>query len=198
MPAPSTFFETILRHCLSIKQAVLPWRDKRLSEIQKQRALQSLTLPKNDPQLLQQRKEAATLIEAVLDEILSPTQALVKWPVKIHSHNHKRTAYLDINDDPSLQAAYQILWHFEADEAQQRQEVFYLDTQLALLGQVSELLAKGEELPLYMLELYTTEHEAHFYSGFSFEQFIGQFLLKPVQSIIKAFSRVLPYRKRPL
>lgn len=98
------------------------------------------------------RREAARLLEAVLDERLSGAMALVHWPADPQAQT-----------DPSLQSAYQALWHFEADEAQQKTEAFYLDAQLELLKQMGRYLVRGEALPPYLCGSYPQQHSVRFY-----------------------------------
>jgi hypothetical protein len=89
---------------------------------------------------LQNRLLGAALIEAVLDEEISPRLALNRWPTSKDSSCH----------DGSLTAAYQALWHFESDEEKQQTEIFYLDAQLDLLKQMAKYLGQGKSLPEYL------------------------------------------------
>jgi hypothetical protein len=90
------------------------------------------------PELLQARVKAGQLLDQVLDEVITPRQALNRWPSASGL------------DDPSLASAYQALWHFESDEEQQKTIVYYLDAQIELLKQMSRMLMAGKALPLYM------------------------------------------------
>lgn len=152
---------------------------KNLLEKQAEYTLGQVHQPRIQRQLLKNRQTAAALLEQVLDEAISPLQALVRWPIESEEES-----------DPSLQAAYQILWHFESDETSQQQEPFYLDTQLALLSQVSALLAKGQPLPGYMLGAYTTEHTARFYFGQSYTRVFTRVFTMPVRVLLGWISRV--------
>ena len=84
------------------------------------------------------RQKAAELIEAVLDELLTPRQAINRWPSVSHV-------------DESLDVAYQALLHFESDERQQQEEVFYIDVQLALLAQIVHHFKLDQPLPQHIL-----------------------------------------------
>jgi len=106
--------------------------------------------------IITRRKLAARLLEAVVDEEMTPQVALNRWPYQ------NPEALIDEND-PSLDIAYQALWHFEADETQQKTEIFYLDAQLTLLQQMANTLALGQPLPEHLLEAYTPEHRARFF-----------------------------------
>ena len=113
----------------------------------------------------QRRQQAARLIQAVLDEEVSAGYALTAWP--------EGGSTAEMAEDTSLQAAYQSLWHFEADEDRQKSELFYMDAQLELLGQMTRHLSRGRDLPPYMLNAYVNtysckEHRATYYHHHSF------------------------------
>ncbi len=100
---------------------------------------------------LEKRQRAAQLLEAVLDERIEPRIAINRWPESIEP------------PDPSLNCAYQALWHFEADEDKQQSEVFYMDAQLELLRQITGFLKKGQDLPAYMLQMYAVQQPVRFF-----------------------------------
>ncbi|MDX2085576.1 MAG: hypothetical protein SFZ03_09325 [Candidatus Melainabacteria bacterium] len=102
---------------------------------------------------LDPRRQAGVLLDAVHDELLTPRQALNRWPMG------PETSVAD----PSLDAAYQLLWHLEADETNQQQDAFYLDAQLTLLKQVADCLMQGQALPKHILALYTAGSPVRFY-----------------------------------
>lgn len=108
------------------------------------------------PDIITRRKLAARLLEAVIDEEMTAQVALNRWP-------YQNPEDLIDESDPSLDIAYQALWHFEADETQQQTEMFYLDAQLTLLQQIADTLALGEALPEHLLEVYSPEHRARFF-----------------------------------
>jgi hypothetical protein len=62
-----------------------------------------------------------------------------------------------------LSCAYQALWHFEADEDKQQTELFYMDAQLELLRQMAGFLKEGQELPLYILRMYSPQQAVRFF-----------------------------------
>ncbi len=85
--------------------------------------------------------QAAELIQAVLEERLSAREALYQWP--------RQRA-----EDASLQAAFQALWYFEADEERHQSEPFYLDIQLSLLNTMAEQLRAGRPLNWHLRKPY--------------------------------------------
>lgn len=99
--------------------------------------------------LIEQRQLASILIQQVLDEQTSASYALTRWP--------------EHAEDPSLDSAYQALWHFEADEDRHQEELFYLDAQLQLLQQISNFLKQGHPLPKYLLQQYPPEFRVRYY-----------------------------------
>jgi hypothetical protein len=119
-----------------------------------------------DPDRLKKRQLAAQLLAAVTDERLSPQLAINRWPESGHY------------TDPSLEVAYQALWHFEADEEKQQTELFYLDAQLELLRQMSAFLQEGRDLPAYFLKGYTPNHRVRFFYPLSVWEDSRMMLLK--------------------
>jgi hypothetical protein len=109
-----------------------------------------------DNRLIQNRKQAAVLLEAVLDERLEPRLAINRWP---------ETADCP---DSSLDVAYQALWYFESDEERQKSELFYMDAQLELLKQIAGFLEQGQALPAYMHQVYSPESRVRFFYGATF------------------------------
>lgn len=107
--------------------------------------------PADDSPLMLARQHAAHLLEAVADERLSASFAINRWPE------------LSVQSDPSLNAAFQALWHFEADEEQQQHELFYMDAQLALLRQMAATLRTGQALAPHFLNAYSPEHTVRFF-----------------------------------
>lgn len=98
------------------------------------------------------RKAAGDLLEAVFDERVTPRYALNHWPV-----------LADGWQDPSLDAAFQALWHFEADEEKQQTEVYYMDAQLELIKQMAAYLQQGKDLPHYLLKAYDKALASEYY-----------------------------------
>ena len=87
------------------------------------------------------RKQAAALLEAVLDEEITPRCALNTWPSVG-------------NADPSVQCAYTMLWYFEADEERHHVETFYSDVQIKTIRDVAILLKEGKALTSDILNVY--------------------------------------------
>ena len=84
--------------------------------------------------ITQRRQSAARLLEAVLEERMEARVAINSWPEPL------RQLPVDKQPDPSLEAAYQALWYFEADEERHHTEMFYLDAQLELLRQMAAMV----------------------------------------------------------
>lgn len=87
------------------------------------------------------RKQAAALLEGVVNDQLPARTALNCWPVLG-------------NEDPSVQCAYTMLWYLEADEDRHFEEPFYADIQLKVLAEAAQLLKQGEPLPAAWLAEY--------------------------------------------
>ncbi len=100
---------------------------------------------------LARRQRAAQLLEAVIDERIEPRMAINRWPEPA------------TEPDPSMDCAYQALWHFEADEDKQKSELFYMDAQLELLRQMSLALQQGHDLPGHILALYRPRGKVRFF-----------------------------------
>lgn len=109
--------------------------------------------------------------------------ALNRWPLAVG----KSLA----DEDASLLAAYQILWHFEADETEQQTQPFYLDAQLQLLSQVAQCLAQGQELPVYILKSYPAEHHPSYYASKTLWQSAQELLLQPISRLMQLFRQTL-------
>jgi len=91
------------------------------------------------------RKQAAALLEALLENAITPRAALNSWP-------------MEGNRDPSVQCAYTVLWYFEADRDQRHQEeMFYADLQVRLLMEIATCLRSGEALAPKLLAEYQAQ-----------------------------------------
>ncbi len=101
----------------------------------------------------ERRQQAGCLLNDVLEERLAAQLAITRWP---------ESGAQDL-PDPSLDTAWQALWHFEADEHRQKTELFYLDAQLELLRQMAGFLSQGQDLPAYFLHRYSKEHRIRFF-----------------------------------
>jgi hypothetical protein len=97
-------------------------------------------------QWAQHRAYASLLLMAVLEETMTPSQAILQWP----NHVPGQVA----SADPSLEAAYQALWHFECDDTWQQSDVFYLDAQLMLLKTMATQLAANQDFPKHLCDQY--------------------------------------------
>jgi hypothetical protein len=90
------------------------------------------------------RIQSGALLAAVASEAIEARIAINTWPSLG-------------NEDPSVQCAYTILWYFESDEDRHHEESFYCDVQLGVLGEVADLLLKGEVLPDHIMFKYNQQ-----------------------------------------
>ncbi len=97
----------------------------------------------NPERAIAYRKQASGLIEAVINEEISPRAALNCWPMAG-------------NEDPSVQCAYTMLWYFEADEDRHKEEEYYADLQIKTLLETAQCLKRGEVLPHALIKEYAT------------------------------------------
>jgi hypothetical protein len=87
------------------------------------------------------RKQAASILLAVLDQEVSPRMGLNCWP-------------FEGNADDSVKTAYAMLWYLEADEDRHQAEVFYSDLQLQQLKDVAAVLLTGNTLTPQLMRPY--------------------------------------------
>lgn len=139
-------------------------------------SIMSFALPQTQ---LERRQRAAQLLEAVIDEAIEPRIAINRWPESP-----------DV-PDPSVDCAYLALWHFEADETQQKTEVFYMDAQLELLRQVTSHLKMGRDLPPHILRTYIPAPPVRFYYPGSIWAAIQRYAMGLWQQGQHAFSTAL-------
>lgn len=145
----------------------------------KQSTFQAEPLPKGLPSaplsnsllsIEARRKQAATLLEAVIEERLMPAVALSQWPLL---SGVSESSSRPVKEDPSLLVAYQTLWFFEADsDDRHHQETFYLDAQLQLLNLMMRYFSLGKPLPEYLLSAYSAEHQTAYYQTKSYWQMV--------------------------
>lgn len=108
--------------------------------------------------LTQASHQAAWLLEQVLDEHLSPVDALKQWPVLSH-----------LQPNEALDIAYQALWYYEADwlsrldqQAPQyigQDDPYYLDVQLKLLATLAQLLRTQQPVPRDLALMYRQRNQ---------------------------------------
>ncbi len=120
------------------------------------------------------RKQAADLMEGVLEERFKPVFALTRWPE-------------NQDNDLSLDVAYHILWHHESDEDNQQQEVFYMDAQLELMTQVIRYMSQGKPLPPYFVSAYSPDMTTSLFK----ERTFFQEIVMMIHSGIRFFSEAL-------
>lgn len=123
-----------------------------------------------------EKQLAGLLIECVLDNRLTPREAINRWPV----YNN--------GTDVSMEVALKILWYFEADELMHKTEPFYTDLQIALLIDVAKCFAADQPLPLYIINAYRVKKEpVYFYSQ---NTFVNSCLIE-VQKIVVMWQNLL-------
>ena len=109
------------------------------------------------PRVVPLRQQAAQLLDGVLEDTLTPRQAINRWPAPQ-------------GVDKSLDVAFLALAHLEADhydedKIQQRLDPYYLDAQLAWLQQLWEWLSQGETVPeAFWSEYQKTRHTTGWYT----------------------------------
>jgi hypothetical protein len=130
------------------------------------------------------RRQAAWLLEAVLEERMEARLAINRWPEPFPDCPPEERA------DPSLDAAYQALWYFESDEERHHTEMFYLDAQLELLRQMAVFLKEGRDLPAYIRQAYSPEHHLSFYYPQSWWESLRQELKQQIAAWVSAWKRV--------
>jgi len=134
-------------------QKGLSWLGKRATAWQ-QACLTELPLT---PQVAPLRQQAAALLDGVLEDTLTPRQAINRWPAPQ-------------GVDKSLDVAFLALAHLEADhydddKTQQSLDPYYLDAQLAWLQQLWEWLSQGESVPeAFWREYQKTRHTTGWYT----------------------------------
>ena len=100
------------------------------------------------------RKQIAAIIQAVLEEEVTSQDALNMWPCYC-------------NADASVQAAYTMLWYWEADDDRRFQEALYSDVQIKQLDAARQLLSQGLPLPPHLLLGYEQRPAPPDYLGLS-------------------------------
>ena len=92
-----------------------------------------------------QRKTAGDIIIGVLTEHFCVREGLLMFPK-------------DALDDPSIQAAWFALCHYEADEDLRRRDINYADEQQKLLEMIAFTFKDGKELPQNIISAYEKYH----------------------------------------
>ncbi len=95
----------------------------------------------NPERAIAYRKQAAALIDAVLNDEILPRTALNCWPTWG-------------NEDLSVRCAYTMLWYFEADEDRHKVEPFYADLQIKTLQEANACLREGLAIPSTLMKDY--------------------------------------------
>lgn len=91
------------------------------------------------------RKKVSDLIFAVLTEKITVLDALKVFPKNL--------------SDPTLNAAFHALVHFEADEELRSKDAEYKNEQDLYLQDIAEILAQGDALPCNIIDEYNQYHK---------------------------------------
>ena len=91
------------------------------------------------------RKKVSDLIFAVLTEKITVPDALKVFPKNL--------------SDPTLNAAFHALVHFEADEELRSKDAEYKNEQDLYLQDIAEILAQGDALPCNIIDEYNQYHK---------------------------------------
>lgn len=92
-----------------------------------------------------QRQLAGDIIIGVLTEHLCVREGLLRFPK-------------DAVSDPSIQAAWHALCHYEADEDLRRRDIGYANEQQELLELIAFTFKDGKELPENLISAYSKYH----------------------------------------
>ncbi len=113
--------------------------------------LHSLSLQEEEPEqtiankdYTNERKLAADVIIGVLTEHICVRDGLLMFPK---------------TDDPSVQAAWHALCHYEADEDIRRRDIEYANQQQELLEMIAFTFKDGKELPANIIASYKPYYE---------------------------------------
>ncbi len=98
-----------------------------------------------DAQYIKDRKKVSSLILNVLTQKMSVLDALKDYPRNLA--------------DPTLNAAFHALVHFEADEDLRNSDALYRDEQDAYLEDIANILSDGSALPYNIIEEYNKYHK---------------------------------------
>ena len=98
-----------------------------------------------DAQYIKDRKKVSSLILEVLTQKISVLEALKDYPRNL--------------GDPTLNAAFHALVHFEADEDLRNADALYRDEQDAYLEDIADILSDGSALPYNIIEEYNKYHK---------------------------------------
>lgn len=93
----------------------------------------------------QVRKRISRLFIGILTKRISVRDALTSFPKDC--------------EDKTLIAAWHALCHYEADEELRAKDEMYKEEQDEYIGYIANILSKGEELPLNIINEYLPYHE---------------------------------------
>ncbi len=94
---------------------------------------------------IKDRIKVSELIYAVITSKISVLDALKEFPKNL--------------GDPTLNAAFHALIHFEADEELRKNDADYKDEQDLYLADIAEILSQGHALPYNIIEEYEKYHK---------------------------------------
>lgn len=112
------------------------------------------------------RREVAKLLVDVILEKISVLNALKSFPKN--------------SDDPSVNACFHILVHYEADEDLRKKDPLYKETQDEFIVETAEMLIKGESLPLNIIK----EYEDYYHGDLIYRKMTKENIFKRLRKII--------------
>lgn len=98
-----------------------------------------------DALYIKDRKKVSALIINVLTGKMIVLDALKEYPKSL--------------SDPTLNAAFHALVHFEADEDLRNKDSLYRDEQDEYLEDIANILSRGESLPFNIIDEYDKYHK---------------------------------------
>lgn len=94
---------------------------------------------------IRDRKKVSELVIAVLTNKMTVLEALKVYPKNL--------------GDPTLNAVFHALVHFEADEDLRAKDSLYKDEQDNYLEEIANILANGDSLPFNIIDEYIKYHK---------------------------------------
>jgi hypothetical protein len=86
----------------------------------------------SDKILIMARQTAAEILKGVIENKMTPKEARSKWP--------------DYKNDPSLDVAFHLIYHFEDDEDIRNKDAKYAEWQITQFQEIIKCFENGNEL----------------------------------------------------
>lgn len=142
------------------------WIQILLDKLHNYQKPQTKKRPKKEIDYSEPRKLAGSIIIAVLTERIPVQKGLLMFPK-------------NSMEDPSLQAAWHALCHYEADEDIKRRDIEYANEQLELMELIAFTFKDGKDLPQNIIHSYSPYYD--------------EALIAPEKGINGLLSRLLRY-----